>query len=262
MQLTKDNYYSREANNYYMSVSQYKSFLKCEAATMAELRGTYERPSSNALKFGSYVHSWLDGTLEQFKEENPSLFSSRGASRGQLKSEYQLADQMIKALENDKMCMFALDGEKEVIFTGELYGAPWKIRMDVYNPSAGRFADLKTVKGIYEKYWHNGAYASFMEAYGYITQLAVYSEIEAQNRGGDWLESYIVAVSKQDPPDKAIIVVDQDRLILELGEVELNMHRINLVKKGLEQPSECGTCDYCRRNKKIKSVTHYLDLII
>ena len=262
MKLTRDNYFSREADNFYLSVSQYKSFLKCEAATMAQLRGVYERPGSSALLFGSYVHSWLDGTLEQFKIDNPSLFSTRGNSKGQLKAEYQLADEMIKVLENDKMCMFALDGEKEVIMTSELFGEPWKIRMDVYNPVAGRFADLKTVKGIHEKYWHNGSYVSFVEAFGYITQLAVYSEIEARNRNSsDWLESYIVAISKQDPPDKAIIVVDHDRLIMELGEIEQNMKRISAVKKGIEPPIECGTCDYCRRNKQIKSVTHYLDLL-
>lgn len=244
-----------------MSVSQYKSFLKCESAALAKLKGEYDGFKSDVLIFGSYVHSWLDGTLEQFKKENPSLLSTRGASKGQLKSEYQLADKMIRTLENDKFCMFALSGEKEVIMTGDLFGAPWKIRMDVYNPSAGRFADLKTVKGIHDKYWHNGSYTSFVEAYGYITQLAVYSEIESQNRSGDWLESYIVAISKQDPPDKAVIVVDKDRLLLELGEVEKNMERITLVKKGLESPKECGLCEYCRRNKQIKHVTHYMELI-
>ncbi|MGM9923368.1 MAG: PD-(D/E)XK nuclease-like domain-containing protein [Bacillus sp. (in: firmicutes)] len=261
MNLTKDNYYTREADLHYMSVSQYKSFLKCEAATMAKLRGEYEQPKSDALLFGSYVHSWLEGDLDNFKANNPELFSSRGSSKGELKAQYSLADKMIAALKSDPMCMFALDGEKEVIMTGELFGAPWKIRMDVYNPQNGRFADLKTVKGIHERYWHNGAYTSFMEAFGYIIQLAVYSEIENQNRGGDWLESYIVAVSKQDPPDKAIIVVDQERLIIELGEVEKNMERIIQVKSGLITPNACSTCDYCRRNKQIKSVTHYLELI-
>ena len=45
MQLTNENYFSREASNEYMSVSQYKSFIGsmgikgCEAMAMAEING-------------------------------------------------------------------------------------------------------------------------------------------------------------------------------------------------------------------------------
>jgi len=262
MEINKDNYYSKEIDRHYFSVSQYKSFLKCEAATMAKLKSDYEEPKSEALLFGSYVHSWLDNTQEQFKEENPDLFSSRGASKGQLKAQYKLADEMIKVLESDPFVMMALDGEKEVIMTGELFGVPWKIRMDVYNPQYGRFADLKTVKDIYEKYWHPDiGYCSFVEAYGYITQMAVYTEIESQNRGGDWLENFIVAVSKQDPPDKAIITVDQVSLNIELEDIQNKMERFKAVKTGIEKPNSCGKCYYCRKNKMITNVLDYRELI-
>ncbi|OYD59778.1 hypothetical protein CGZ90_00615 [Fictibacillus aquaticus] len=246
-----------------MSVSQYKDFLKCEASALARLNRKNVEPKSEALLFGSYVHSWLDGTIEEFKTENPDLFSTRGASKGELKAQYKLADEMIKVLENDPFCMMALQGEKEVIMTGELFGIQWKMRMDVYNPSLGRFSDLKTVKALNEKYWKEGVgYCSFVEAYGYITQLAVYSEIERRNRGGDsWLESYLVAVSKQDPPDKAIITIDQDTLAMALGEVEEKITRVAAVKAGEVKPIECGKCYHCRRNKKITTVIHYMDLI-
>lgn len=263
MNLNKDNYYSNEADKHYMSVSQYKSFLKCEMSTLAKIQGKFEEPKSEALLLGSYVHSWLDGTIEQFKEENPTIFSSKGATKGQLKSQYQNADEMIRALEDDPFIMMALQGEKEVIMTGELFEVPWKIRMDVYNPQQGRFADLKTVKAIREKIWHEEhGYCSFVEAYGYITQLAVYSEIERQYRGGgEWLESYIVAVSKESIPDKAIITIDQERLQYELEEVYSKMERIVALKSGEVEPKRCEKCEYCRRTKKITSVTHYLELI-
>ena len=48
MKLTQANYYSREANEAYMSASQYKSFARCEAAAMAELRGEWSRGSTQA----------------------------------------------------------------------------------------------------------------------------------------------------------------------------------------------------------------------
>lgn len=262
MKLNKDNYYTLEADRHYMSVSQYKNFLKCEAATMAKLKGEYAEPKTEALLFGSYVHSWLDGSMKEFIEQNPDLFSSKGATKGQLKAQYKLADEMIEVLKNDPFIMMALDGEKEVIMTGELFELPWKIRMDVYNPNFGRFADLKTVKAIRDKYWHDDfGYCSFVEAYGYVTQMAIYSEVESQNRGGDWLESFIVAVSKETPPDKAVITIDYDSLTNELEAVGGRMERIREVKLGNLEPSSCGKCEYCRRNKKITSVTHYLELI-
>lgn len=262
LQLKRDNYFTLEADQQYMSVSQYKNFLKCEAATLAKIKGEYVEPKSDALLLGSYVHAWLDGTIEEFKEHNPEIFSSKGKTKGELKAAYQNANQMIQVLEEDPFIMFALQGEKEVVQTAELFGVPWKIRMDVYNPEKGRIADLKTVKGIYEKYWFDGSYVSFVEAFGYITQMAVYSEVERLNRGGaDWLESYLVAVSKEDPPDKAIITIDNDRLALELEEVENKIDRIAAVKYGKEEPKRCEKCDYCRRTKKVSGVIHYLDLV-
>ncbi|MEH7355108.1 PD-(D/E)XK nuclease-like domain-containing protein [Neobacillus drentensis] len=262
LKLTDENYFSLEADQQYMSVSQYKNFLKCESSALAQIQGKYTRPKSDALLFGSYVHSWLDGTIEKFKEENPELFSSKGATKGQLKATYQNANEMIKVLENDPFVMMALQGEKEVIMTGELFGSPWKIKMDVYNPQFGRFADLKTVKAIREKYWSDDiGYCSFVEAYGYITQMAVYSEIEKQNRGGDWLENFIVAVSKETPPDKAIITIDEESLAHELENIESKMERIIALKSGELEPKRCEKCEYCRRTKKITNVIHYLELI-
>ena len=35
LKLTEENYYSNEADWQYMSVSQYKKFLECEAAAVA-----------------------------------------------------------------------------------------------------------------------------------------------------------------------------------------------------------------------------------
>jgi hypothetical protein len=135
--------------------------------------------------------------------------------------------------------------------------------MDVYNPKFGRFADLKTVKSIREKVWNDEiGYCSFVEAYGYITQMAVYSEIERQHRGGDeWLESYIVAVSKETPPDKAVITIDQESLARELEVIENKIDRIIDLKAGKIEPKRCEKCEYCRRTKKINSVIHFLELI-
>ena len=55
MNLTADNYFSKEADMEYMSNSQFKSFMRCQAAAMAELNGEYQRERSSAMLIGSYV---------------------------------------------------------------------------------------------------------------------------------------------------------------------------------------------------------------
>lgn len=65
MQINQENYYSEAANREYFSVSQYKSFMNCEARAMAEISGEYERPVTKALLVGSFVDRYFEGTLDQ-----------------------------------------------------------------------------------------------------------------------------------------------------------------------------------------------------
>ena len=44
----------KEANREYMSNSQYKNFLNCEAMAMASILGEYTRPTSNEFLAGSF----------------------------------------------------------------------------------------------------------------------------------------------------------------------------------------------------------------
>ena len=73
MKLTEANYYSREANLHYFSVSQFKDFMKCPAMAMAKLRGEYEDRATRALLLGKFVDEMLTGTRKsqmEFIEEN------------------------------------------------------------------------------------------------------------------------------------------------------------------------------------------------
>ena len=71
MELNSSNYFSREADLKYFSASQVKSFRKCEAATMAALRGEYVRPMSTALTVGQYVDEALTGDLDAWLPNHP-----------------------------------------------------------------------------------------------------------------------------------------------------------------------------------------------
>ncbi|BBP87438.1 hypothetical protein BsIDN1_10560 [Bacillus safensis] len=99
--INQDNYYSNEIDKVYMSNSQYKkSFLECEAATIAKINGEWQPPSSEALLFGQYVHAWLEGekAFDSFKMNTPSLFTQKG----QLYKQYQLADLMIESINSKR----------------------------------------------------------------------------------------------------------------------------------------------------------------
>jgi len=265
MTLNSTNYHSIEANGEYMSVSQFKDFDACEAMAMAKLSG-WSEPDKEALLLGSYVHAGIegDGALEEFKLRNPDIISSKGPTKGELLAKFKHADVMLEKLHNDPFSMFVLDGQKEVIMTAELYGVPFKIRIDSYAPDRGRLADLKTTKGIREKYWSNryGGWVSFVEAYDYLLQMAVYCEVERIATGRDgWLEPLMVAVSKEDVPDLAVIRFDEHRLRIELEIMEHKLPRIMEVKTGIAQPIRCEKCRYCRETKRLTGTIHFADLL-
>lgn len=260
--LISENYYSDEMNLQYMSCSQYKDFLNCQAGALARLKG-WTNTDPTVFLVGNYVHSWSDGTLEEFKAEHPEIISTRGASKGQLKSEFKQADKMIETLQNDEAIMYLLQGQKEVILTAEMYGCKWKAKVDIYNPEQGYIADLKTCESLSTRVWSDEyrMYLNFVEGYRYTTQMAIYCEIERLQTGRDkWLEPLIIAVTKEEPPDKAIINFDTDRLKAELTEIELNMPDILAVKAGKQEPARCEKCQYCRETKQIKKFIHYSEL--
>ena len=74
MELSANNYYSAEANQEYMSVSQYKDFagtygkLGCEYGAMEKLAGRWEEKKTTALLVGSYVDSYFEGSLDNSRQ--------------------------------------------------------------------------------------------------------------------------------------------------------------------------------------------------
>ena len=264
MNLTRDNYFSQEASRQYMGSTQFKNFAPafggCEAAAMAKLSGEYEEPENPAFVVGHYMHSWAEGKLEEFKANHPELYSSRGKTAGQLKAEFQHCNTMIEVLESDPMVAKALEGDKEVILTAELFGVPWKIMIDSYNPDKGFFTDLKSLKSIDGKWWNKdaGCYENFLDHWGYTLQMAIYAEIEKRATGRDkWLIPHMVIVTKEDPPDHEIIYFDYEAIETSLVLLGHHIERVIDVKAGKVEPVRCEKCVYCRKTKKIKAIKHY-----
>ena len=239
MILTNENYYSEKSNMEYMSVSQYKQFQKCEAAAMAELRGEWKRPKTTALLVGSYIDSWFEGTLDEFRAENPEIFKKDGS----LKADYIQAEDIIRRVTSDTMFMDFMSGRKQSIYTAELFGVQWKIKLD--SELADKLVDLKVMRSM-ERVMGK----SFVEHWGYDLQMAVYAAVYKKATGKD-LPTYLAVATKQTPSDLEIIEIPQWRREEVLSDVKRELPHIIRVKKGYIEPERCGVCEYCRATKKI-----------
>ena len=203
-----------------------------------------------------YVDSYFEGTLDDYKKRTPELFTQKGT----LRAEYKKADDIIKRIERDQFFMKCMSGEKQVIMTGELFGAKWKIKMDSYIKDTV-IVDLKVMSSITKHEWvRDLGPVDFIRYWGYDIQGAVYQEIVRQNTGKK-LPFYIAAATKEDETNIEVIHVADNFLRDALSIVEANMPRVLRVKNGEEQPHRCGLCDYCRRTKVLTGPIGILDLL-
>lgn len=253
--ITAENYFSPENNMKYMGSSQFKAFQKCEAAALAEIKGEYVRPVSDALLIGSFVDAHFEGTLDIFKAKHPEVFTQKGT----LKSQYQHAEYMIQRTERDELFMKYMSGEKQKIFTGEIAGVPFKIKVDSYLPVC--IVDLKCVKD-FKSIWDEKSQTrkDFITYWGYDIQGAIYSEIVRQNTG-DILPFYIAAVTKEKPePDFDVFYIDENAIKTGLGEVKSLAMRFQKIKQGKLTPQRCEECPYCRATKVLKNPKNFREL--
>lgn len=248
MNLTNDNYFSLEANRTYWSVSQFKSFNKCEACGLAEVRGEYQREETDALLIGSYVDAYFSDELGDFTERNADkMFSKRG---GGLLSKFSHADEIIDRVQRDPVMMEYLTGEKQTVMTAELFGVPWKIKMDVYNEQ--RIVDLKCVKDFEDIYEKGFGWRSWIEYWGYDIQGAIYQRVEQAVTGRtEPLPFFLAAVTKEKTPDIKLIQIPQHVLDAAYNLVEAKIERFDLIKQGEVEARRCERCDYCKRTKKL-----------
>ena len=68
--ITKDNYFSLAICQEYMSNSQFRTFSECESRAIAEIQGDYLFSPTSAMLQGSYVDAYVEGTLDEFIEED------------------------------------------------------------------------------------------------------------------------------------------------------------------------------------------------
>lgn len=261
MELTAENYYSKEMNKAYMSVSQFKDFvgtygkLACEFEAIEKMEERWNPEPTTALLVGSYVDSYFEGSLEGFKKKNPEIFTQKG----ELKANFKKAEEIIARIERDEYFMRFLSGEKQKIMTGNMFGCDWKIKMDSYIEDVA-IVDLKVMASITDLKWVKDlGYLDFVRYWGYDIQGAVYQKIVEINTGKR-LPFYIAAATKENEPDIRIIQITQNYLDEAMSVIEANIGRVLRVKSGEQEPDKCELCDCCRHHRVLKAPISILDL--
>lgn len=254
MALNRYNYFSENNNMKYMGASQYKSFLNCEAAALAELKGEWERSQSDALIQGSYVDAYFEGSIENFKAEHPELFKKDGT----LLAKYSHLDYIIRRIEAQPLMMELLGGKKQKIMWGKICGVPVKIKIDSYLPN--KIVDLKCMKDFAPMYKEEQGRLPWYEYWGYDIQGAIYQEIVRQNTGKT-LPFILVAATKEAEPDLDVLELGQASLDFELKKFKEKVVRFDAIKRDFIKPDRCEKCAYCRKTKKITEIKKVEDII-
>lgn len=291
-ELTRENYHSTEANQAYMSNSQYGNFIECPARAVATLDGAWDEGEKKAYLMGGYVdcalltpldlEEWWSSHLSAMIETG--LLSKAQKTMGAKLSEIEYADFMIKRAQDDKLFMKMLEGTQQRIVVGEMFGVPWKIMVDSLNIEERRITDLKTSKDISKKSWfstddifdqtegtaglHNYK-GYYFDEFRYFRQFAVYRELVSKQTNisnKEWL-LIMATISKKKPTginpllteDKCVNIElrhmsDEKALSYELETVKKRLPQIMKWKEKKEVAPGCGKCAFCIAYKKAQLI--------
>ena len=169
--LCEENYFSLENEMKYTGSSQIKSFIKCEACALAKLKGEWIEETSKPMLASSYIDEAVSETLDVFKEKHPEIF----LKSGDLKADYKIAEEVLKQMQQDEMFMKYLNGEHQIIMTGEISGVPVKIKIDSFHKDKC-IVDLKAMANL-DLIWNDKIRQkeNFVDAYDYVLQRCIVS---------------------------------------------------------------------------------------
>lgn len=254
MKLTEGNYHSLKANKAYWSVSQFKAFMDCQASALAEITGEHIRPTTEAFLQGGYVDAHFSGTESVYIDNHPEIINSRS---GELKAAYKKAQDAIDRADRDEYFKHCMSGESQVIMTAELFGKPWKVKIDSLHDD--KIVDLKYMRDMSSVY-KGGEWKPFVAAYGYDIQGYIYQAV-VEAVTGKHLPFYLAVVTKEEPADIAVIHVPDKFLNVNKGMIEHYLPEFDSVKQGKVEPVRCESCAYCRQSKILTGAVEYETLL-
>lgn len=254
--LTEQNYFSVENEMKYAGSTQIKSAIQCEANFLAKIKGEYIEEKSDSMLMSAYLDAKVSGTLDSFMLEYPEIFTKSG----ELKSQYKHAEDIYNVIQEPRNAMFKkyIDGQKQVIMTGEISGVPIKIKIDSYHEGKC-IVDLKCMKDL-NLIWNVDTQQkeNFIDYYDYVMQGAIYQEIVRQNTGLQ-LPFIIAVCTKEKQPQFALLQIPQEKMDFKLEFLKSYLPHIKDLKEGKAIPTSCGRCDYCISKKEINQIYYYED---
>ena len=272
MELTRENYFSQEAQMAYMGSSQFKDFLSCEAAALAKIQGRYKPPASRSMLVGSYVDAWYSGELPDFTERHPDMFKKDRT----LKADFLAANAIIDRMQADRLYSLLMSGEKQVIRIGEIAGVPFKIKIDSLLDAAacrqiaeefpdaalalgfgdGAIVDQKVMRDLGDV-WSDEErrMVPFAQAWGYDIQGAIYQAVE-----GHMLPFLLAVGTREEPADLAALYIPDDTLRAKLYEAEDLAPRFQAIKEGREEPRRCERCPWCRATRTLRTIVDFREV--
>ena len=264
--LTSDNYYTLAADNMFCSASQYKMVegclgkVGCEYQYRMYLDGKWRQDTTKDMLIGSYVDSRYEGTIDHFREDHPELFVTKGERKGELKQDFIKAEEIYQRLQKDSLFSQFMDGEKQVIMTGDIEGLPFKIKMDSLHRGKC-IVDLKIMQDITKVFWTKDyGHMDFITYWGYDIQHAIYQEIYRQNTG-ETLPCYIASADQGKVTNFDVIYVDNNRLKECMETVKTAIPSIIGIRSREYKPVKCGVCDCCIKNKVLTPPIHFSELV-
>lgn len=257
--INKDNYFSEENNMKYTGSSQIKDFLKCESYALAKLNGEWVDEPSKALAISSLVDAIISDEESEFlAKEKEKLNSFIFLKSGKLSSDALLAYDVVEQAKNDPMFMKYLNGEHQVIMTGEINGVPVKIKIDSYFKDKC-IVDLKCMATLKPKWSEkNHKKMNFCDEYRYTLQAALYQEIVFQNTGKK-LPFIIAAMTKEKYSQRALLQINQEIIDDELVFLKDFLPKIQAIKQGKNKPQKCNFCEWCISQQKTNKIWRYTD---
>lgn len=227
---------------------------------MAIINGEVEEKQTEALLIGSYIDAYFSKELEEFVPNHPELFQIK---TGEMKKTYSsVIEPVIQSIESDDKFLRYLNGEHQVIMTGNIAGVPFKIKVDSLHRDK-LIVDQKIMKDV-EPVWveledDNGTYnkrVNFVEKYRYDLEGAIYQEIVRQNTGKK-LPFVLAITTKEEVPVNYLVKIDQEDLDKALQEVIEKAPRFQAIKNGEIAPESCGKCNTCKKGRKVTGIFSY-----
>ena len=281
MELTRENYYSIEANRAYMSNSQWGDWQKCEAAARAQHviggdpdrpgtvtdAGGYCPPDKDYFVLGRWMHEMVlqsPGWRQAADDLSHLTLGRSGVMRlkkGDWNQSGELCQRMLKRWQQETDLHGLLAGEKEVMLTGSIAGIPWRCAIDSLDVPRRLVGDLKTPRSVAADWvntrldsWADGSpkrvKVPWYEVHNYPRQLAGVYRYMAWLHTGEWLDPTIVAIVKYPEPVVRAYGWSEEQVKArgewELERIKERMPRVVAVRDGDAEPTRCGECQYCR----------------